>query len=209
MCDTVSGLAQCKTDLTCELSLTPNARMNLPRRCQDSVRYHCAGFLLSAGGRRFFGGLTGGMSSGCGARFAGWLLGSLRRRPVPAETTGGASCRFRARGRWSLLALTRRTPRRTVPTARAGPSGGRTSALPCAPSMAIMIKMLPMLPIEFAPCARARVRVRGAWQTSDKVSEVPRVSPRGAAHKHNSCAPACIGKPRPALASKSFPRGGA
>lgn len=33
------------------------------------------GFLLSAGGGGFFGGLTGGTSSGCGAIWAGWLLG--------------------------------------------------------------------------------------------------------------------------------------
>lgn len=38
-------------------------------------RAPCQGFLLSAGGSFFFFGLTGGMSSGCGAIWAGWLLG--------------------------------------------------------------------------------------------------------------------------------------
>jgi hypothetical protein len=54
---------------------------------------------MSGLGGFVFGGLTGGMSSGCGAMWAGWFAGEVRDRPVLTGVLPAALRRFRARAR--------------------------------------------------------------------------------------------------------------
>jgi hypothetical protein len=193
------------------ISAKPIRPLSLRRRrtrepaSRAAATFHWPGFLLSAGGRRFFGGLTGGTSSGCGAKLAGWRSRPASR-PFAEETAVDAARRFPDRVRSSRPALARRAPRRTIPADGAGPSKGRIPALPCAPSMAIMIKMLPILVIEFAPSSRSSFTRRGGSRAADKVFEIGRARRRAAERKHSSCAPACIGTHSLASPPTNFPR---